>query len=130
MMKEEPLSLRQKYLKILSGLVPAGAIGMSLALGSTMPAAASNEPASAQPAGRGDRVSERLAAIRDAVSQLAPTDPTKTKPEQRLAFVNFRNGGFGIGIPGPFVSPWGNGWNNWGNGWNNWGNWRNGWGNW
>ncbi|HZT87196.1 MAG TPA: GrrA/OscA1 family cyclophane-containing rSAM-modified RiPP [Stellaceae bacterium] len=124
------MSLRDKYLKILSGLVPAGALGVSMALGSAMPAAASAEPATAQPPSQGQRVAERLAAIRDAVSEIVPSDPS-ARPEQRLAFVNFRNGGFGIGVPGPFYgAPWGNGWNNWRNGWNNWGNWRNGWGNW
>ena len=32
------MSLRQKYVKILSGMLPAGAVGMSLLLGSTAPA--------------------------------------------------------------------------------------------
>ena len=35
------MSLRQKYLKILSGIVPAGAVGASLLLGSTATGAAS-----------------------------------------------------------------------------------------
>jgi hypothetical protein len=127
MMKEEPLSLRQKYLKILSGLAPAGAIGVSLALGSAMPAAASQEPAGVRPAAQNERVSERLAAIREAVSLIAPAEAAAKPLEQRAQFLNVGRHGFGFGLP------WSNGWNNWQN-WNNWHNrwhnWGNGWSNW
>jgi hypothetical protein len=34
------VSLREKYVKILSGMLPAGAVGMSLLLGSTPPSVA------------------------------------------------------------------------------------------
>jgi hypothetical protein len=107
------LSLRQKYLKIISGLVPAGAVGMSLLLGATVPSAASTQ-ADASPAAP---VAERLAAIRDAVSSLAGPDSTINPDagERRLAWGNW-----------PF---WNNGWGNWNN-WHNWPNWRNFWGNW
>ncbi len=104
MMREVPLSLRQKYLNVVSKLVTPGALGVAVLLGSTAPIAASQEPAALQPPGaQGERVSERLAA----------------------------GGGWGWGRPwGNFGfgggSPWSN-WNNWRNGWNNWGN---GWGNW
>ena len=38
------MSLRLKYLDILSGLVPAGALGVSLLLGSVAPCGASEHP--------------------------------------------------------------------------------------
>ena len=113
------MSLRQKYLHILSAFAPVGAVGVSLVLGSAMPAAASTEPAGTQPTVQPSRVSERLAAIRDAVSAVASEQSTVAAPEQRLAWGNF-----------VFRPYFGYGWPNWGNGWNNWGNWRNGWGNW
>ena len=130
MMMEELLSLRQKYLGIVSQLMTPGAIGMAVLIGAAAPGAASQEPAS-QPA-QGERVSERLAAIRDAVSSVAgaqaqPGDPVGGS---RLAWGNWGNGGgWGWGRPWgnfSFGVPWSN-WNNWRNGWNNW---RNGWGNW
>ena len=68
------MSLRQKYLKILSGMAPAGAVGVSLLLGSSTPGVASPDPAELQPwAAQPGRVSERLAAIRDAVSTVSRT---------------------------------------------------------
>jgi rSAM-associated Gly-rich repeat protein len=103
-------------------------------LGSAASGAASQQPAPTAPsAPQGDRVSERLAAIREAVSAVAggPTDPADAASEQRLAWGNWHNGGGGFG----FGSPWGNfgfgvPWNNWNNWRNGWHNWRNGWGNW
>jgi hypothetical protein len=109
------MSLRDKYLTILSGIVPAGAAGIALLLGSTMPSAAarystSTEPLAADRAG----VGERLAAIREAVSDVAKRSEDS---EVHLA--------------------WGNWWRNWGGrrrgwGWPNWNNWRNfnPWNNW
>ena len=67
------MSLRQKYLKILSGMRSSGAAGVSLLLGSAAPVAADRRSGRARspgPPGR-TRVSERLAAIRDAVSDVA-----------------------------------------------------------
>jgi rSAM-associated Gly-rich repeat protein len=134
MMMEEVLALRQKYREIVSKLMTPGAIGMAVLLGSTAPGAASQQPSPA----KGERVSERLAAIRDAVSAVsgAPAQAGDTAGEQRLAWGNWHNGGWGGGGWGgggwggggygygiPYVAPWGN----WRNGWNNW---RNGWGNW
>ena len=43
------VSLREKYVKILSGMLPAGAVGMSLLLGSTTPSVASEHPTASQP---------------------------------------------------------------------------------
>ncbi len=120
------MSLRQKYLKILSGIAPVGAVGASLLLGSTTPGVASQDPAAFQPRAAPEAgVSERLAAIRDAVSTVAGQEAA-TKggdiAKQRLAWGNWwRNWGF---------RPWGGwGWPNWNN-WRNWNNWNNWWRNW
>jgi rSAM-associated Gly-rich repeat protein len=112
------MSLRQKYLRILAEIASAGAIGVSLLLGSTAPAAADQHPASAQPRGADQaRVSERLAAIREAVSDVA--GPSTVKGGQQ--FVWWGNGGWRNG-------GWRNGgWRN--GGWHN-GGWRNFWRNW
>ena len=112
------MSLRLKYLRILSGLAPVGAIGVSLLLGSTAPVGADQDPASAQPrAADHGRVSARLAAIREAVSDVAA--PSAVKGGQQ--FVWWGNGGWRNG-------GWRNGgWRN--GGWRN-GGWRNFWRNW
>ena len=117
------MSSRQKYLKILSNLAPAGAVGVSLlVLGAAVPAAASESPAGAQGATtQQERVSERLAAIRDAVSVAAEADAAIAQPEERLAWGNW---GWGGGWRG---GGWG--FPNWGNGFPNFRNWGNGWGN-
>lgn len=131
------MSLRQKYLDVVSRLATPGAVGVAVLLGSAVPGAASQD---LQPTARpGERVSERLAAIREAVSTVAgeTSEPGGATKGQRLAWGNWRNGGgfggFGFGLGNPWGnfgfgggSPWNN-WNNWHNGWNNW---RNGWGNW
>ena len=123
------MAARENYRKILSVLLPAGALGMSILLGSTG-AEAAREIALDPPADAASlRVAERLAAIRDAVSDV--TLPAQAAPaakdSERLAWHNWAN--FGIGIP--LWNNWGNGWNNWGNNWRNgWNNWGNGWNNW
>jgi len=118
MVMEEALSLRLKYREIVSKLMTPGAIGMAVLLGSAAPVAANQEAAGQPPSSaQGARVSERLAAIREAVSAVGGTQesPTNAAGEQRLAWGNWGGGG-----------PWNN-WNNWRNGWHNW---HNGWGNW
>ncbi|MBV8575880.1 MAG: hypothetical protein JOZ58_12705 [Acetobacteraceae bacterium] len=115
------MSLRQKYAKILSEIFPAGAMGVSLLLGSAVPTDANQSPASAPPEAFDSNISGRLAAIRDAVSDLSPVaEPAAA--EQQLAWGNWwRNGGW----RGP-------GWRNWGwrgPGWRN-GGWPNWWRNW
>jgi hypothetical protein len=120
------MSLRQKYVKILSGILPAGAMGVSLLLGSTAPSAANEHPATAQPlASDRDAVAERLAAIREAVSAVADSgdQPGPGDDNLRLAWGNWwNNWGWG--------RPWGGwGWPNWNN-WRNWNNWNNWWRNW
>jgi hypothetical protein len=126
MMRSISMSLRQKYLKILSGMAPAGAAGVSLLLGSTTPGAASADPERFQPpAAQQPRVSERLAAIRDAASAAARREAVGHDSgidKLQLAWGNWwRNGGW--------WRPWGWGWPNWNN-WRNWNNWPNFWRNW
>jgi rSAM-associated Gly-rich repeat protein len=123
------VSAVQRYRKILSALLPAGALGMSILLGSTGAQAAREIPADPPSGAAPPRVAERLAAIRDAVSDITVLD-SKAAPApegtERLAWHNWAN--FGVGIP--FWNDWRNGWKNWGNNWHNgWNNWGNGWNN-
>jgi len=130
------VSLRQKYVKILSGMLPAGAVGMSLLLGSTTPSVANEHPTASQPSAPDkDRLSERLAAIREAVSAVAEPDGAAAKPDNRnrqLAWGNWWGGGWGYrpwGGYNPYGYGYGYGWPNWNN-WHNWNNWNNFWRNW
>ena len=119
------MSLRQKYVNILSGILPAGAVGASVLLGSTGPGAANEHPASAQPSAADKvRISERLAAIREAVSAVSDEDSTAKPADgtRQLAWGNWWNN-WG------WYRPWGWGWPNWNN-WRNWNNWHNWWNNW
>ena len=121
------MSAVQNYRKILSVLLPAGALGMSILLGSTG-AQAAREPPAGPPSSPVPQVAERLAAIRAAVSEVTIDGQVAPAPEgaERLAWHNWAN--FGIGIP--FWNDWHNGWKNWNNNWNNgWNNWSNGWNN-
>ena len=117
--------LQDKYLRILSEIVPAGAAGIALLLGSAMPSAAARHPISADPpaAGRAG-VAERLGAIREAVSDVAKGDSGAAHSgdsDLRLAWGNWwRNWG---------ARPRGWGWPNWNN-WRNWHPWHNWWRNW
>ena len=119
----------QNYRKILSVLLPAGALGMTILLGSTGAQAAREIPVDPQAGATPSKVADRLAAIRDAVSEVtvpAPKAAPALEGTERLAWHNWAN--FGIGIP--YWNDWRNGWKNWGNGWNNgWNNWGNGWNN-
>lgn len=118
------MSLRQRYLNILTGIIPAGLIGASLLLGSAAPVAANQETAGGSAAAP---VSERLAAIREAVSDAA--GPAAKAGPQLAWWANggWRNGGGGWRNAGRWRNGgWGNGWRNggWRNGWNNfWRNW-------
>ncbi|HYU12514.1 MAG TPA: GrrA/OscA1 family cyclophane-containing rSAM-modified RiPP [Stellaceae bacterium] len=132
------MSLPQKYLKLVSELVTqgaiGGAIGVALLLGSAASSAASQDPVGQQPTrAQDERVSERLAAIREAVSAVSgPEAQTEERAGgRRMAWHNGWGNGLSFGFGHPwgnfnFGTPWNN-WNNWRNGWNNW---RNGWGNW
>ena len=112
------MSGAERYRRILAGLLPAGALGMSILLGSTAAEAAREMPAGAQSAlGSPLRVSERLSAVRDAVSAVtgSETVPATSDGTDQLAWGNWANFG------GPA-------WNNWSNKWKNWKNaWLNGW---
>jgi len=124
----------QRYRRILSVLLPAGALGMSILLGSTG-AKAEREILTGSPSttGLSPRVAERLEAIRSAVSDVFGEQGQAPGSEgtERLAWHNWANFGW------PVWSDWKNKWkdwnNNWHNGWNNWGNnwknWGNGWNN-
>ena len=108
------MSLRQRYRKLFSELLP-GAAGLMLLLGSTAPGAGQPpQPAASDPSS----VSERLTAIRQAVSDVAGTISETRKGELQLAWGNWHNGGWRNG-----------GWRNWRNGWHN-GGWHNWWHNW
>jgi len=114
-MKEEILSLREKYQTVLTQLAPIGAVGVSLALGAAAPAAASEPPTGGQPpAAVKEGVSERLAAVRDAISAVDQLRVGAAKSDGRLAWGNW---GFGFGWPN---------WNNW-HDWHNWNNWWRNW---
>jgi hypothetical protein len=117
------MSLRQKYLKIVSEIAPVGLLGASMLLAATTASTAKQHPASLQPRAS-EAVSERLAAIRGAVSALAENHPEAQPGDRatRLAWGNWwRNWGY---------RPWrGWGWPNWPN-WHNWHNWNNWWHNW
>ena len=104
-MKGDLLSLRKKYRRILSAIVPAGVAGVSLLLGTTMPSSGADHPAGLQPSAAGEAgISERLAAIREAVSEAAEAQGEATHPSDR----------------DPHLA-WGNWWNNWGCGSAHWG---------
>ena len=133
------MSGAERYRKILSVLLPAGVLGTSILLGSASAQAAREVPAGPPANLASPPVAERLAAIRDAVSDVATTADRAGPPgsAQQLAWGNWGNagvgigiGGFGIGIGVPSWSDWHNGWKNWGNNWKNgWNNWGNGWNN-
>jgi hypothetical protein len=115
------LSLRQRYLALLTHLAPAGVVGVSALLGAAAPGAASEPPPGAQPmVTEKEAVSERLAAVREAVSAIDTQKEDAAKAEGRLAWGNwgYRGGWGGYGYRG--------GWGGWPN-WHNWGNWFRNW---
>ena len=124
------MSAIERYRRILSVLLPAGALGMSILLGSTGAEAAREAPTGAQPPdGAPGRIAERLSAVRDAVSEITGIEDKAAAPLEgtdKLAWGNWAN--FGKGNWGNWKNKWKNWKNNWGNGWNNWPNgWNNGW---
>ncbi len=121
--------MRRKRLEILvARLMPAGVLGVSMALAPAAQAtAAVGAPSPGQPA-QAD-VAARLSSIRDAVTAAVATDGPEDLQGPLLRRVWWGNHGWG--------RPWrwgGGGWRNggWGNGgggnWHPWGN--GGWGNW
>ena len=133
------MSLREKYRGVLSGMVPLGVAGVALLLGTAAPAAADQEMSAASVRETASvPVSARLAAIRDAVSDVGRTAANSAAASSaaansnegatRLAWWAWRNGGGGWRNGG---GAWGNGGARaWGNGgaraWGN-GGWHNGW---
>ena len=124
------MTQRNRILKTLSVILPAGAFGASvlLALGSSDAKAAPNAPTAVQTtAGKG--VSTRLLEIRDGISSMSGSAIDPSANDAKAAPAWWGNGGWGRWRLG-----WGNGggWRNggWGNGgWHN-GSWGNGgWGN-
>jgi rSAM-associated Gly-rich repeat protein len=122
------MARKDRILKALAMLLPAGAIGASVALAS---AASGALPLPGSPAADERNVAERLQAIRTGVSAMAADAKAQsdTNPDVKLAW-------WGNGGVGPWHFGWGNGggwhnggWRNWGNGWHNggWHNWGNGW---
>jgi hypothetical protein len=81
------MSLRQRYIKVISQIMPAGAIGLSLLLSTAAPGEAAQHPVGSQ-LSTADRftVAERLAAIRQQVSDVAPDAVTSRPGEQLLAW--------------------------------------------
>ena len=115
-------------------LLPAGALGMSILLGSA-DAKAEREILTGSPSATGSTVpvAERLEAIRNAVSDVfGEQRQLGTDGTERLAWHNCAN--FGGWPWGDWKNKWKDWNNNWHNGWNNWGNnwknWGNGWNNW
>ena len=111
------MRVQQRYLRVISRIVPLGAVGASLLLGSTLASAALPRRVTVEPA-----ISERLAAIREAVfTVVGPGEVSKqgANPNFQLAWGNrWNNWGWGRRRRPP--------WNNWRNGWPNWNNfWRN-----
>jgi hypothetical protein len=111
------MQLRQTYVKVMSTLIPAGAVGASLLLGSVLPSNAAERPAATSD----PPVATRLAAIREAVFVVVGPVEVQKPPDPNVQLT------------------WGNRWNNWGwrgsprrGGWRSprWNNWRNGWPNW
>jgi hypothetical protein len=79
------MSLREKYLKILLDIIPAGAVGASLLLCPTAPSVTNDHPTGLQPSASDEaRVSERLAAIRAAVSAVAKSESEATSATEKL----------------------------------------------
>jgi hypothetical protein len=59
------MKLQRKYLSIISGIAPTGAVGLSLLLGSTLSGNAAQRVVDPQRSAAEQTVSERLAAIRE-----------------------------------------------------------------
>jgi rSAM-associated Gly-rich repeat protein len=134
------MSLRNRYLQLLTSLLPSGAFGLSVALASSAAKATPVEPEPQRAAPPSTfSVAEELQAIRDGVDQarvemLGGLKGQSTDPDVRLAFwlngngLGWGNGGSVWGNGGypawTNVRPWGNGWGN--GGWFNAGPWRNG----
>ncbi len=132
--------MRNRTLDALSVLLPAGALGVSVALAAVRAEALPLSGAAA--AGSGEGVAARLKAIRDGVSEITGEDANAELADKAEGYPNvlkawWRNGGWGWRNGGWRNGGWGwrnGGWHPWRNGgWHPWrnGGWRNGgWRNW
>jgi hypothetical protein len=94
------MSVQGRYLKILSKIIPAGAVGASLLLGSAAPGEA--KLTDAQPSASVTLpVSERLGAIREAVSAIAPITDANSDPGGGATRLSWHNGWLNWLRPGP-----------------------------
>ncbi len=125
------MRLRKKYLAIISRIVPMGAVGASVLLGSTIASAAPDHPAQIQPpAAAMPGVSERLAAIREAVFVVAGPEGGAMQGDPNFHLV-WGNRWANVGWGGRRGGGWGRpAWNNWRNFRPRWNNWSNAWRNW
>jgi rSAM-associated Gly-rich repeat protein len=123
------MGAQNRISKALAALLPGGTLGASILLALTSPSvteAKSVQATDTPPA----NVSERLLAIRSAVTHMEASSPSSGSAEfesdnsARAAPTWWGNGGWGR---------WRLGWRNGGFGWPNWHNWHNGgnggWGN-
>ena len=127
------MSNQQRLLRALATLLPGGAFGASVLLALTSNPSEARSPQPVDP-GLPPSVSERLTAIRAAVSNISPpvagapqASGSAEFPQPEGAHAQptwWGNGGWGR---------WHFGWGNHGPGWPNWPNWHNwgngGWGN-
>ena len=113
------MTMRDRYVRLLSRILPLGAVGAALLLGSSLPANAAVKPSDESGSAS---VATRLAAIREAAFSVGGPAGLSNHPDPNIQLA------------------WGNRWANWGRGgwrrprWNNWRNfaprWNNFWRNW
>jgi rSAM-associated Gly-rich repeat protein len=124
------MSTQNRISKALAALLPGGALGASILLALTSPSVSEARPSGAADPPSPVNVSERLLAIRSAVSHMEIPSESSGSAELesgdsgRAEPTWWGNGGWGR---------WRLGWGNGGLGWPNWHNWHNwgngGWGN-
>jgi rSAM-associated Gly-rich repeat protein len=121
------MSTQNRISKALAALLPGGALGASILLALTSPSVTEARSSQAADPLPPTNVSERLLAIRSAVSSMEassqPAGSAELEPGSagRAEPTWWGNGGWGR---------WRLGWRNGGHGWPNWHNWGNGgWGN-
>ena len=124
------MSTEKRISKALAALLPGGALGASILLALTSPNVTEARSTQAADSPSPANVSERLLAIRSAVSHMETSSQSSGSAEfesggpERAEPTWWGNGGWGR---------WRFGWGNHGFGWPNWHNWHNwgngGWGN-
>jgi hypothetical protein len=119
------MSTEKRISKALAALLPGGALGASILLALTSPNVTEARSTRAADSPSPANVSERLLAIRSAVSHMDTSSQSSGSAEfesggpERAEPTWWGNGGWGR---------WRCGWGNHGFGWPNWHNWHN-WGN-